>query len=72
MDSLDFPRLSLADVLNMTVEDVMNNRGFDLDHLSQEERDQCLDRIRYEYLRHIKFPSDSHTDKGISFWCVDF
>lgn len=71
-DSLDWPRVSCADVLKMTVEDVTGDSGIEISHSTQKEQDQCLDKIRYEYLRHIEFPPYSHTDKGVFFSCVDF
>lgn len=71
-DSPDWPRVSLVDVLNMTVEDVMGDSGIEIGHLTQEEQDRCLDKIRYEYLRLVEFHSYSHTDKGYPFSCVDF
>lgn len=71
-DAPDWPGVSCADVLNMTVEDVMGDSGIDISHPAQEEQDQWLDKIRYEYLRQLNFPHIFILTSEFPFRCLEF
>lgn len=72
LEVMDSPKLSLNDVLNLTVEDVTGKGVIFLNscHLTEEERNQCFSRLRYEEIHRNSI--NFHADKGIFFMSKDF